>query len=191
MPQARLSIPPRLFHHSVIDACVLANQPVADVLLSLAEVGEPPYWPHWSETILAETCRTHRKLGWEERLARSFGDALREHFATALVQGYEQWLPHCRNDEKDRHVLACAIEAGARSIITYNLRDFRKEHLDLWGIRALHPQHYLLELYAQSPDQVKDYFEVIAAEEGISIRKQLAALAPHAPEFARALLGEL
>jgi hypothetical protein len=52
-----------------LDACVLVNFPVCDLLLRLAE---PPrlYIPKWSSTVLDETHRAHvGKLGWETKLA--------------------------------------------------------------------------------------------------------------------------
>ncbi len=57
----------------VIDACVLANFAVCDLLLRLAE--RPTlYQPRWSETILAETRRTHEdKLHWEHTFPHSAG----------------------------------------------------------------------------------------------------------------------
>ena len=55
----------------VLDACVLANQTVADILLRLAE--DPPLiLPRWSEEILSEVRRTHRKLAWPDALAGSW-----------------------------------------------------------------------------------------------------------------------
>lgn len=55
----------------VLDACVLANQTVADLMLRLAE--DPAMiHPRWSEEILAEVRRTHRKLGWPDTLAESW-----------------------------------------------------------------------------------------------------------------------
>ncbi len=47
----------------VLDACVLANQSVTDLLLRLAETPRL-YLPYWSEQILEETTRTLiEKLG--------------------------------------------------------------------------------------------------------------------------------
>jgi hypothetical protein len=70
-------------------------------LLTFAE--EPRlFLPRWSETILEETRRTHRKeLGWPEHLAISFQEKLREHFPEAMVSGYEWLIEECKNHEKD------------------------------------------------------------------------------------------
>ncbi len=45
----------------ILDACLLANQRVADLLLRLAETPRL-YLPHWSDRILDETDRTLDKL---------------------------------------------------------------------------------------------------------------------------------
>ena len=56
----------------LIDACVLANHGVCDLLLSLAE--RPRLFvPHWTAKILREVERTHReKLGWPANLVDLF-----------------------------------------------------------------------------------------------------------------------
>src|ERR1019366_1910646 len=53
------------------------------------------------------------------------------------------------NDEKDRHVVAAAVHSEAAIILTLNLRHFRPEHLVTWGVRALHPQSFLIEIFQQ------------------------------------------
>ena len=52
---------------------------------------------------------------------------MHEHFLDALVHGYEPLLPAMTNQEKDRHVLAAAVAAGAEIIVTRNLRDFPRQ----------------------------------------------------------------
>ena len=123
----------------VLDACVLANFSLCDTLLRLAE---PPrlYEPKWSEEIIRETTRTlESKLGWPSSLTAYLQAELRAHFGEAWISGYEALIPRMTNDEKDRHVLAAAVHGQAPIIVTFNLRHFRSEHLEPWGIRALHP----------------------------------------------------
>ena len=56
----------------VLDACVLANFGVANLLLSLAEKPRL-YLPAWSEEILEETRKTQSgPLGWNTELVESF-----------------------------------------------------------------------------------------------------------------------
>jgi len=177
----------------VIDACVLANQKVVNLLLNLADLGV--IFPLWTEQILEETYRTHTvRLSWAPRFARGFRAALLQNFPASLVSGHEQWIEKCTNHEKDRHVLACAIEGGATTIVTYNLRDFEARHLAPWRVRAQHPQDYLLELYADCPDEVMEALKVIAVKHSsrvgrkITLAEELSALAPFVPKFSQALL---
>jgi len=48
-------------------------------------------------------------------------------------------------DRDDRNVLAAAIRAGARVIVTANLRDFPAAKLDPFGIVAKDPDQLVLE----------------------------------------------
>jgi len=182
----------------VIDACVLANYAVVNLLFTLVDSDNPPFLPLWSRQILEETYRAHTgaKLKWAPRIAENFRAALLTKFPASLVSDYEKWIPRCTNDEGDRHVLACAIEGKARIILTYNLRDFKDEHLTGWGIRALHPQHYLIELYKCLPAEVLTALKVIALKHSreyghtITVGDELKTLAPFLPEFSNLVLRE-
>jgi hypothetical protein len=93
----------------VIDACVLANFSLCDILLRLAE---PPrlFEPRWSEQIIRETTRTLEvKLAWPSSLTARLETELRAHFSEAWIGDYESLIPRMMNDEKDRHVLAAAV----------------------------------------------------------------------------------
>ncbi|HLA63034.1 MAG TPA: PIN domain-containing protein [Rhodothermales bacterium] len=174
-----------------LDACVLANYGVCDLLLRLAERPRQ-YLPLWSEDVLGETYRTHtERLGWPEGLAASFGRELRAHFPEALTSGYAHLLPAVTNDLKDRHVLAAAIHAGADVILTFNLKDFPDEALAPWGIAARHPQDYLLTLYEMDGKQVVSRVAAIAAKRGLSQEDVLLRLGKSLPAFATRLLDDL
>lgn len=174
-----------------LDACVLANYGVCDLLLRLAEKPRQ-YLPVWSEAVLEEVHRTHtEKLGWPEELAVSFGRELRTHFPEALASGYEHLLPAVTNDPKDRHVLAAAIHAGAPVLLTFNLKDFPAEALAPWGISALHPQAYLLTLYEMDDIQVVSRLAAIAARRGEAQEDVLMRLGRALPVFASRLLDDL
>jgi len=62
------------------------------------------------------------------------------------------WLP----DPNDIHVLATAVDGGAEGIITLNLRDFPTRELAPHGLRAIHPDAVLMELWMDHPDAVAD-----------------------------------
>ncbi|HEY3825592.1 MAG TPA: PIN domain-containing protein [Bryobacteraceae bacterium] len=171
----------------VLDACVLANFSLCDTLLRLAE---PPrlYEPKWSDEIIRETTRTlESKLGWPSSLATYLEAELRAHFGEAWISGYEPLIPRMTNDEKDRHVLAAAIHCQAPIIVTFNLRHFRSGHLERWGIRALHPQSFLIEIFRQEEMVVMTKLQQQAADRGRNLRQLLEILNATAPDFVAAV----
>jgi hypothetical protein len=87
------------------------------------------------------------------------------------------------NDEKDRHVAAAAVCCEAPIIVTFNVRHFRPEHLSPWGIRALHPQSFLIELFREEQASVMARLEQQAGERGRSLNELLKILRPTVPEF--------
>jgi len=189
----------REVERAVIDACTLADFAVGDLLLRIAEE-TGAYRVFWSEQILEEVRRTQLvDLEWGMEATESFHRELRRTMPTSLIRGYERWLPKCANAEGDRHVLACAIEANASVIITYNERDFARSALAAWGIQSVHPQDYLLSLYEKKADAVWEQIGKIAqgnkrrGKKRVTARAVLEALSrPNAvPEFARHLLAEL
>jgi predicted nucleic acid-binding protein len=168
----------------VLDACVLANFSLCDTLLRLAE---PPrlFEPKWSDEIIRETTRTlESKLGWPSSLTAHLEGELRAHFGEAWISGYEPLIPRMANDEKDRHVLAAAAHGQTSIIVTLNLRHFRPEHLKPWGVRALHPQSFLSEIFREEQLLVIKKLEQQAADRDRSLRQLLNILSATAPEFA-------
>jgi hypothetical protein len=174
----------------VLDACVLANFAVTDVFLRFAE--EPRlFLPRWSEAILEETRRAHVRLEWPDHLVNGFQEQLREHFPEAMVVGYEWLIDQCENQKKDRHVLACAIQAHAEVIATFNLRDFPEEALKQWNIIAMHPQDQLLSLYGL--DQQLCLYKVtqIAHRMEKDLKDYLIDLGRFVPAFCHHILEEI
>ena len=138
----------------LIDACVLANHGVCDLLLCLAE--RPRLFvPHWTAKILREVERTQRdKLGWPANLVDLFQREIATAFPEAEIHGYEEFIEGLTNDLKDRHVLAAAICRGCPVILTFNLRHFKNDNLQVHGIVAMHPDDYLVTLFEIEPSQV-------------------------------------
>jgi predicted nucleic acid-binding protein len=135
----------------LLDACVMANYGVCDLYLRLAEKPRL-FLPKWSQDILDEVYSTHiEKLGWDERLANSFQNTVKDAFPEAMITDYQELIPIMTNDEKDRHVLAAGVREKLNLIITFNLKDFKAEDLSKWNIETLHPQDYLLTLYSMKP----------------------------------------
>jgi hypothetical protein len=80
----------------------------------------------WSAEILEEMTRNLVATGTMSSANASRLRAIMEHeFPEAAVTDYASLIPAMRNDEKDRHVAAAAIKAGAQVIVTSNLKDFQ------------------------------------------------------------------
>jgi hypothetical protein len=58
-------------------------------------------------------------------------------------------------DPNDCHVLAAALAAKARTILTMNLRDFPASALSPHGVVAVHPDGFLCGLYNADPELVR------------------------------------
>lgn len=169
----------------ILDACVLANFGVCDLMLRLAEKPRL-YQPCWSDELLRETERTHLgDLHWPPELAASFQTALRAQFPESLVNDYAHLIEQCTNNSKDRHVLACAIQSKSELILTFNLRDFPAASLAPWKIEAKHPQEYLITLYGIDPVIVLHKLEAIARKRGVSLGDHLIDLGQFLPSFAQ------
>ena len=140
---------------AVYDACVLYSASLRNLLLRLAEAKQIE--PFWSEEIHDE---------WMRSLLRNRPDLIRDklertcrkmdtHFPNALVHGYESITPTLTlPDPNDRHVLAAAIHAEAEYIVTFNLTDFPKSHLQPYGIEAVSPDEIVLRMIQKRPNRI-------------------------------------
>ena len=175
----------------LLDACVLANFGVCDLLLRLAE-SPRLFLPVWSDEILRETHRTQiEKLGWPKELAESFQSEIRNAFPHATVNDYGHLIEKMENEEKDRHVLAAAIRSGTSLIVTFNLKHFPDSTLKPWGIEASHPQDYLTTLYEMAPLEVVGKMGEIAGRRGIDKMDLLLRLGKSVPNFSSKVIEDL
>jgi len=175
----------------VIDACVLANFGVCDLFLRLAETPRL-FLPKWSSELLAETKRTQiESLHWDIEIVERFQEALEKAFPEAKVSGFNHLVDRCENDQKDRHVLACAIHSQAEVIVTFNLKDFPKPALEPWQIDVQHPQDYLLTLYSIDPIIVLHKLEIIARTRDCTLEDHLIKLGKFLPAFSQKILGDI
>jgi hypothetical protein len=87
------------------------------------------------------------------------------------------------NDPKDRHVMAAAVQCSAPIIVTLNLRHFRPEHLNPWGIVALDPDTFLIDLYRQESEIVRAKLAEQAADRRRRLPELLQILKPALPNF--------
>ena len=111
--------------------------------------------------------------------------AMRNAFPEALVRGYESLVSSMPNDEKDRHVTAVAVKAGAQLIVTSNLKD---SHPLPAGIEAQGPDDFLLDLLDLAPDDMLELLERQAAaleRPPVSLDDLMTGLGKTVPRFER------
>jgi predicted nucleic acid-binding protein len=138
----------------VLDACVLVPVTAADTLLRLAE--REMYRPVWSERILEEAQRAIVRLHPDlpaEQIEHRFA-CMKKAFEDASVSGWESLegsivLP----DQDDRHVVACALVAGADAIVTNNIRDFPDKALAPFNIEVINLDGFLLDIFDLAPEE--------------------------------------
>jgi hypothetical protein len=82
-------------------------------------------------------------------------------FPEAEVSGYEHLIAAMRNQEKDRHVAAAAVKAGAQVIATSNIKDFAELPE---GIEAQSPDVFLCNLFDLDPEGFVDLLREQAAD---------------------------
>jgi hypothetical protein len=95
------------------------------------------------------------------------------------------------NDEKDRHVLAAAVRAGAQVIVTFNKRHFPPASTSRWNVEAVGPGAFLQELYVAAPCVVTERIRQQATNLERSLTAQLKVLAKAVPSFVEIIRGDL
>lgn len=140
---------------AVYDACVLFPATLRDLLLRLVDAGLVQ--ARWSDRILDECFRNIqlKRPDLSETALRRTRETMCRAFPDAMV-GSEGALPPGTTlpDADDVHVLAAAVEAGATSIVTFNLRDFPVGVLAPLGVGALHPDDFVLARIDEAPGLV-------------------------------------
>jgi predicted nucleic acid-binding protein len=108
----------------VLDANVLFPFSLRDTLLRAAAQGF--FQLYWSTEILDETRRNLVATGtMSDEQANRLLAAMTGAFPESMVTGYEPLVDVMPNHEKDRHVAAAAVKAGAQVVVTSNLKDLR------------------------------------------------------------------
>ncbi len=132
---------------AVLDACVLYTATLKNLLMWTASLRL--YAPRWTDAIHEEWIRNllaNRPDFSFESLQRT-RQLMNNVHPECLVSGYERHIARLTlPDADDRHVVAAAIQAKATVIVTFNLSDFPNETLQSFGIRAMHPDAFLIEL---------------------------------------------
>lgn len=139
---------------AILDANVLYRAALRDILLQLAK--DDLFEAKWTSTIHDE---------WMAALKRNRPDidgsqieGLRKKMDAETrdpqVKSYESIIEslYLPEDPNDRHVLAAAIVGQCPFIVTTNVGHFPTERLEAFGIRALHPDAFLLALLVEAPE---------------------------------------
>jgi hypothetical protein len=173
----------------LLDANVLVNAPIRDVLLCAAEYDL--YERALSDDIVTEMCRaleTH--LGRSRQQTDYLIGEIRRSFDDAFVEGYQDLIPVMTNHPGDRHVLAAAVRAAARTIVTFNLPHFPSDALERYGMEAQHPDAFLLMLWSLDHHRVVRILRgQAAALSGWDVWRLVDRLEQDAPTFARTVRG--
>ena len=139
----------------VYDACVLYPAPLRDLLVQLATTGI--FRAKWTDLIHDEWTRNlliKRPDLNAEKLAR-LRILMNDNVPDSLVIDFEHLIPSLElPDFDDRHVLAAAITANAKIIVTFNLKDFPNSILTRYGIVAQHPDLFICDFIDRNPQQV-------------------------------------
>jgi predicted nucleic acid-binding protein len=136
----------------IYDANILYSAALRDLFMWLAL--SRIFNARWSEEIHGEWIRNVLKNRSDltlEQLTRT-KNLMNANVENCLVTGYKEIIPQLElPDAGDRHVLAAAIVARADFIITFNLQDFPSQNLARYGIKALHPDDFILLLFELKP----------------------------------------
>jgi predicted nucleic acid-binding protein len=174
----------------VLDANVLFPFSLRDTLLRSAAAGF--YQLRWSAEILEEMTRNLVATGTMSAVnANRLRAIMEREFPEAAVTDYASLVPAMRNDEKDRHVAAAAIKAGAQVIVTSNLKDFQNLP---GGVEAQSPDEFLGNLLDLQPAGLVDVLREQAADlvkPPMSFDELLDRLARVVPEFVAAVRAHL
>ncbi|MDO5613223.1 MAG: PIN domain-containing protein [Paracoccus sp. (in: a-proteobacteria)] len=134
---------------AVLDACVLYPTVLREILTDPALVAH--YAPVWTPRLRDEWLRAADRHGIRAAAgaeAALLADRIPPAADARAIPAVD--LP----DAADLHVLAAAIDADAALIVTLNLRDFPQRVLAPLGVRALHPDAFLLDLHRDHPAAV-------------------------------------
>ncbi len=132
---------------AVLDACVLFQGRLTDLLLHLAEA--KAFEPIWSDDIHAEWMRNlHSDMGIPlDKIEYRHGEmekafpAANVPASPALVATIEP-MSRTAAQRKDAHVVATAVIAKATVIVTHNVKDFAPHVLGHYGMVKVRPDPF-------------------------------------------------
>ena len=142
--------------HSVRFKCVLDTNVIyplwtRDLLLWFAFYDL--YTPKWSNNIFSEWITVMKRKGVSDDEANKRANVMNNAFPDAMVENYEPLIEGLTlPDTDDRHVLAASIKTNANLIITNNLKDFPKEYLARFSLKAKCPDDFLTDIIDINPE---------------------------------------
>ncbi|ALB43631.1 hypothetical protein AA650_19725 [Anabaena sp. WA102] len=124
--------------------------PLCDTLMRAAEA--ELYELHLSQEILDGATRNLIKNGRiTDAQAAYFQEQIKTNFPDAMVEVPSQLIAAMTNNPRDHHVIAAAIVAKAKVIVTVDMDGFPTQALTPWGIEAWHADDFLVYLDEQNP----------------------------------------
>jgi hypothetical protein len=134
-----------------LDANVIRGQLTTDIMLTLA--AERLYRPKWSPEVQAEAIR-NRPPGVSEQAVNGRFAQMHKVFPAANTTGYEQLAPQMRADEKDKHVLAAAVQSKADVLVTENIKDFDPPSNGSHAMKVERTSEFLNRVLDDNPGKV-------------------------------------
>jgi predicted nucleic acid-binding protein len=179
---------------AVLDARCLVPIALADTFLSLAE--KELFHPLWSDRILDETLQTLKRIYRTRNPLRleACVTTTRQAFPEASVHGWEdleEGIAKHWADPHDAHVVAAAVRGRAELIVTLNLKDFPDGLLAEWGLHAIAPDNFLLDLWDLNQGEVTEALHRQAKRANhpaLAVGDVLGRLTQFAPGFCAAVI---
>ena len=138
---------------ALLDASVLYPAPLRDLFMNLALLDV--FQARWTNQIHDEwTCNLlkNRPDLHVSRIERTRA-LMNQHVRDCLVHHFEHLIAALQLPD-DRHVLAAAIRARAKFVVTANLKHFPADLLEPYEIQAIHPDDFILKLFKSNPTGV-------------------------------------
>jgi hypothetical protein len=134
-------------------------------------------------TAAAKTSRTLLRFGYTQAQVKYRIEKMTTAFPDALTTGYEDLFDAMKNDQKDRHVLACEVRSNSHAIVTSNKKHFQQEALNPYGLECMSADEFLVRQYHLDTDVFIDVIVAQAAKTKRSPSELLASLQKYAPKL--------
>lgn len=145
----------------LIDACVLFPTVLRELVLDTAKTGA--FHPLWSPRILEEWRRAATRRSEKDAMIADSEIALtKARFPDAMVSASAETTARLHlPDPDDIHVLAAAVDGGAKELLTLNLKDFPTRTLAEEGLIRRHPDEFLLEAFHTDEQAIRNVISTV------------------------------